>query len=315
MMGCYLTLYSFLILSILLLNRSVESIQCSKNCSFSQLSLNSSFPSDLCSSSNESNNDTNAQCEVKLSIDLNNNLVNGSFDFNIKPLWQHNELEIITFFSLTDTSVKIDITYTCSMSDNCDIEFVRQTLTSKLASLQLESVRQTLANRLYNSTNTRYILCSNKGFCSPNTSFCHGMYIRQNATYSDQEDVRRGCLLSIDSLNVTWTQTYTPYTRYGLINTGSYYCNIPMCASDSVILETFQWLTINYTLPVNVSVLDIITPHPPTTTTTTTISTTTTPNHGSYLFGHINILVLCFVIIHFLIYNFLSNSLAKILLS
>jgi hypothetical protein len=48
-------------------------------------------------------------------------------------------LLIGTTFSLNETSVKLDIKYNCLVSDYCDIEFDRETLTPALAEMNVES--------------------------------------------------------------------------------------------------------------------------------------------------------------------------------
>ena len=69
------------------------------------------------------------------------------------------------------------------MSDYCDIEFVRETLSPALATLQIESIRQKLSARLYNSSNTGPVNCSNNHLCPQNTSFCFPTYLRNDGTY------------------------------------------------------------------------------------------------------------------------------------
>jgi hypothetical protein len=70
---------------------------------------------------------------VQLTIDFNRGLVNGSFDAERRSILTENILLIETTFSLNDTSIKVNIQYNCSVSDYCDIEFVRETLSSPRA--------------------------------------------------------------------------------------------------------------------------------------------------------------------------------------
>ncbi len=86
-------------------------------------------------------------------------------------------LLIGTTFSLNETSVKLDIKYNCLVSDYCDIEFDRETLTPALAEMNVESIRQHLVVRLYNPSNTEPIQCRNNESCFQNTSLCFISYV------------------------------------------------------------------------------------------------------------------------------------------
>jgi hypothetical protein len=239
-----------------------------------------------------------------LAIDFTTGLVNGWFTSKNQSFMPQNNLEIQTQFSLTDTSIKVNITYTCAMSDYCDLEFVRETLSPVLAAVQLEPIREKLAARLYNSSNTDPVKCSNNSSCPENISLCYGTYILQNGISGSRENVENGCATGFDKEPIfLWTQQYTPFTTFRMTNIGVFLCNIPNCASNGTVIETFEWLTREYILPLNISVLNVTTTtFRPTTTTskeTSTISATT-PNDASNLFGHINIIIQCFVIILFL---------------
>ncbi len=305
-MACYFTLFSTFILSILLIIPLAESSRCSKKYTFPPLPLNSSIPSNFSQSSNDPNDNINQECEVNLAIDFTTGFVNVSFDPKNQSVLYTNQLRIRTIFSLNDTSIKVNITYTCSMSDYCDLDFVRETLSPKLAAMPMESLRQNLTDRLYNPNNTDPIQCSNNNLCPQNSTFCVAMYIYENKTDGEEEEVGSECISETDvPLRVFWEQHYSSYSiayhsSNRLTNTGDFFCNIPNCGSNATIIETFQWLTRDYILPVNISVLNVkITTSQPTTTTSTQGSTTTT-NYASILFGHFNIIIQCFIIILFL---------------
>jgi hypothetical protein len=254
----------------------------------------------FCPSSNESNDNINQDCTVKLAIDFTTGLVNGWFTSKNQSFMPENRLEIETQFSLNDTSIKVNITYTCSMSDYCDLEFVRETLSPALAAVQIEPIRETLAAHLYNSSNTDPIKCSSNSSCPENISLCYATYILQNGISGSREYVESDCATEFDKEpEFRWTQRYTSFTTFPMTNVGVFLCNIPNCGSNGTVIETFQWLTREYILPLNISVLNVTTTTFRPTTTTSTISATT-PNDASNLFGHFNIIIQCFVIILFL---------------
>jgi hypothetical protein len=311
-MSHHRTIFPSLIFLILLAVPFAESIRCLNSCTFQGLQLDSPVLSNICPLSNEQYQN----CEVMLTIDFAARLVNGSFAGEKPPFQPHDELDVTTRFSLNDTSVKVNIDYTCSVSDYCDLEFLRETLSPTLAAMQVEPVRQELARRLYNPDYTDPIECSNEGLCPEDISLCYTEYIHYNVTYSGPEEVLSRCARPTDPLEVVWTQVYSPYQTYGLNNDGSFQCNMPKCESNTTIIETFQWLAGEYQLSLNLSVLYVTTTTTTTTTATTTITTTvvsttvsatesTTPlNYGSFLFGHFNTLVPCFVIVLFLYQSF-----------
>ncbi|CAF4207586.1 unnamed protein product, partial [Rotaria sordida] len=101
----------------------------------------------------------------------------------------YNKLVIITQFSLDNTSIRVNITYICSIFDYSDLEFAFETLSPTLAAMQMEPLRQTLAARLYNPNNTDPIEYSNKDLCPENVSLCYPEYIHHNVTYGRPEKV------------------------------------------------------------------------------------------------------------------------------
>ncbi|UJR28964.1 hypothetical protein I4U23_010181 [Adineta vaga] len=166
-----------------------------------------------------------------------------------------NQLDVRTHFPLNYSSVIIDIDYTCSVSDYCDIDFVRETLSLSWNVASVKSIHETLVNRLYEANNT--------------------------------------------------DPSFLPNNRQQSRDTGVFTCNKPHCASNASIIETFQWLSREYILPLNVSVLNL--------TTTTTISTTTTSvttattNNASVLFKYFNDFLSFFIALFVLQRSFLHT--------
>ncbi|UJR10829.1 hypothetical protein I4U23_015016 [Adineta vaga] len=290
----------------------IDSSRCLKKCTFEGVPLNSSFPIDICPST-QINDDINQQCMVQLTIDFSTGLINGSFDAEPRAIMTENRLVIDTKFLLNEISVKLDVNYNCSVSDFCDLEFVRETLSPSLAMLDVESFRQTLATNLYHPNNTGPIQCQNDDICPQNTSLCFISYIHWSR--SGNIHVNGGCqkLDSDDFPHVHWIQLYEPDgVKYGLTQFGIYYCNTENCGKNITALNTFQMLERDYIIPINTSVINATTPPWPTETTTlkpTTISTTdvttttTTTNHASSLLEHFSsIILLSFSILH-IIYN------------
>ncbi|CAF3434772.1 unnamed protein product [Rotaria sp. Silwood2] len=279
-------LFIFIFLSTL---PNIESSQCSKNCSFQGLQLNSSFPSDICSIS-KSYDDTKQQCIVKLTIDFTTGLVNGSFNAENRSVLIDDRLTIETIFSLNDTSVIANIRYHCSVSDYCDIDFVSETLSSNWSAIQVQPIREKLVSRLYNQNNTDPIKCFSNNSCLQNESFCFVTYVYQQS--SESSTVTGRCQHINNSLKVQWIQLYQPRgIGKSLIEGVTYYCNTPICGYNTTAIEIFQMLSHEYILPINLSVINVTTTPTPTKTSSsiatsksTLITSTTISNDAPYLF-------------------------------
>ncbi|UJR34955.1 hypothetical protein I4U23_027733 [Adineta vaga] len=248
--------------------------------------------------------------QVQLKIDLMNGILNGSFITKPQlPYYFDNRLDVRTQFPLTDSSVVIDIDYRCTMSDYCDIDFVREALLSSWNVSSVKSIHETLVNRLYEPTSTGPVQCSNGNSCPQNTTSCLGVYLRTNPTQTNPNHIDSECQDRSDFFEINWDQTFLPNNQQQSQDTGALFCNKPHCASNASIIETFQWLSREYILPLNISVLDLTT----TTTTTTTISTTTTttsipttkPNNASTVFQVFNYFLSFFIAISVLQHSFL----------
>jgi len=303
-MAFYSSLYCIFIFSILLVIPLVESIRCLNDCTFQDLQLNSSIPLNICAPLNQSNShiNENQTCLVLLSVDFTTGLINGSFHVKQHSNELQNRIYISTYFSLTDTSIKIDIDYTCFMSDYCDLDFAHETLSPAFAAMQLESFRQNLTHHLYNPNNSDPVNCVNNTLCPQNASLCMSTYLNAKFTTHSYEIVQNQCSKPNRPLEVQWRERYRFPSTYYEDNTGIYACNVPNCASNATAIKIFRWLKDEYILPINISGINSTTTPQPTTITTTistTVTTrvTTTSNDVSSLIRHFNSLIPCFVII------------------
>ncbi|CAF4832832.1 unnamed protein product [Rotaria sp. Silwood1] len=296
------TMYALCILIFLSILSTIESSQCLKKCTFPSIPLNSSLPSDFCSIS-KSNDDMKQQCRVKLTIDFTTGLVDGSFNPENRSILTDDELTIETTFSLNNTSVQVNIRYDCSVSDYCDLDFVREALSSDWSAIQVQPIREKLVSRLYNPNNTLPIKCFNdNSSCLPNESLCSIAYLYLQSSNSTIFIGR--CQNITKSPKVEWIQLYQPRgIGKGLTEGIVYDCNTPTCGYNTSIIETVKMLSHEYILPLNLSVINTTTTTPrPTTTSSSTVTskstwTTTTSNHAPYLFvNFFNTLMISFLI-------------------
>ncbi|CAF0966172.1 unnamed protein product [Rotaria sordida] len=204
---------------------------------------------------------------VQLTIDFTTGLVNGTFDAEPRSMLNENKLFLGTLFSLDDSSVKLYIRYNCSVSDYCDVEFVRETLSSTLAVMQVEPIRQKLVDRLYNPNNAELI-----------------QYVEWSLFY---EPSRKK--YAVTQLGVYYCNTPAcGYNRTALeiFQMLDREYNLPINLSV-INATTPPWPTQTSTLK-----LIIIS------TSELTIVTATTSNHGSCLLEHFsNIIIIPFIII------------------
>ncbi|CAF1007416.1 unnamed protein product [Adineta ricciae] len=294
-------LFFFFVFTILFVIPYVHSLRCWNNCTFQGLHLNTSVPSDLCTSLNPSNNDTDQTCQVKLTIDPIQNLVNGSFISKKPTSSDSNRLFVRTHFPLNDSSVIIDIEYDCSVNDYCDIEFVRETLSSSWSEAPIKSIHKQLVSRLYDPNNTDVpVQCSNNNSCPENTTFCYALYQPTTLTHNNGYYVNNMCTNTNEFWKIQWEKTYLPYDRPNSMDMGVFSCNKPHCASNTSIVDTFQWLEKEYILPLNISVVNLTTTRRPTTTTISSPTPTTTSNNASVVFGFCNSLLSLFFVLFIL---------------
>ncbi|CAF0909442.1 unnamed protein product [Rotaria sordida] len=237
----------------------------------------------------------------------NTGLVNGSFNTDRRWIVTENRLFIRSTFSLNDTSVKVNIQYNCSVSDYCDLEFLREILSSNWSTIQVQPIREKLVSRLYNPNNTDPIEClsNNNNSCLQNESLCLVKYYYWE---NDKDVVVFGACQNINnSPIVQWSQLYEPYgIGKSLTESGLYYCNTPTCGYNTSAIETFQMLSSEYILPVNLSVINATTSPSPTRTFPSTITSTstltesaltTTSNDAPCLLVHFfNTLIISFLI-------------------
>ncbi|CAF2564796.1 unnamed protein product [Rotaria sp. Silwood2] len=286
---------------------TIESSRCSKECKFKDFQLNSSFPSDFCSIS-KSNNDINQRCRVELTIDFTTGLVNGSFNTENQSSLVSNKLDIRSIFSLNDISVKVTIRYYCSVSDYCDLDFVRETLSSNWSTVEVQSIREKLASHLYDPNNIDPIKCFSNDSCPQNESLCFVSYVYWE--WNKDLTVSGTCRDSISTPRLLWSQSYEGGGIWrSLTEIGLYYCNTPTCGYNTSAIEIFQRLSREYILPLNLSLINTTTTTPkPTETTssaiTSTIRVTTASNHATSLFGHFfNTIIIFFAITKYFLIN------------
>ncbi|CAF1001452.1 unnamed protein product, partial [Adineta ricciae] len=108
------------------------------------------------------------------------------------------------------------------------------------------------------------------------------------------------CTNTNEFWKIQWEKIYLPYNPLNSMDTGVFSCNKPHCASNTSIVDTFQWLEKEYILPLNISVVNLTTTRRPTTTTVSSPTSTTTPNNASFGFGFCNSILLLFFVMIFL---------------
>jgi hypothetical protein len=245
----------------------IDSLRCALQCSFVAFPLNVTLPTGACK--HEERDD--AQCTVTVEIDFKEGYISG--ELNIGRRTGIASLRTETKFQLETNSVMVTVWYTCTMSDNCDFDFLNELMTNKMAELNATYIQQKLINLLYTSTcNPADIQCTDS--VCPSNRFCQAylenvMMQQYNSTYINgslpcADITPTGGLLKI-------TQSFLPFASQAaemFIR-----CNQKECNNNKTILEAYALIRNEFTLPINYSILNI----------NSTFPTTTLPSVASFL--------------------------------
>lgn len=278
----------------------VESLRCSRSHQFEHRVSDSFDSFNFSSLKNESNNTANERCVVRLTINYNSGHAGGFFLGGISPStikrnsdttignlftthvedWfnadnqsfvSYDALHIITLFYLNNDTTYGHFIYQCSMNDYCDIDFLREILSTSLPTEYVASFRKDLTTRLYDRNKNIPLTCFNISRCPNSAPLCSRNYSRNNGQFGYQEKHHGICINSTQfQPMLRWYQVYTKSEQHQQINTLAYDCNIPNCGSNQTSKEIIQMLTNQYRLPYNNSIIHMI--KPPRTTSTLTSS-------------------------------------------
>ncbi|CAF3485564.1 unnamed protein product [Rotaria sp. Silwood2] len=152
------------------------------------------------------------------------------------------------------------------MTNNCDQEFIKETLSGDWRRVQSEvmRLRKNLADLLFNSSDLRPgDGCIGRKNCS-GEGFCEASYINGSVRGAEFES---RCAYPTNEPLLEWIQQVDLKL---LSEQALYTCNKPSCAAKTTVQHIVEMIKNNYVLPLNVTV-----PLKTTTTRLSTMSTTT----------------------------------------
>lgn len=297
--------YIGLVFLLAISNQLVHGLICATNCTFTTRLDNITIPS--CNVIDKPS--TEQSCHAELTI----NYTSGSIVGTLHPIKLpfNFDLYMVSSFSLNDNTTYVLVGLACFTNDNCDQEFVKETLNINWIRIQSQAnaLRENLANLLFNSSDLRpNDTCSKNQTCS-DKGFCQVDYKLEIDGTKQQFSSK--CANSTEYPQLTWAQLYTQDYSW---NELFYVSNKPSLGNETFANAIVELLKVNYNIPVNVTV-------PPTTTTirsstastitgqTTLPSTMSTPMSNTtksmaalinvdqtqkVLFGFISLLLFCF---------------------
>lgn len=241
-----------LILLLSVSNQLVYGLICATNCSFTTQFDNIIIPS--CNVVNKSS--TQQSCQIELSINYTSGSIVGHLEAQQSSL--PFQLYLVSSFSLYDDTSYLLIGLDCSTTDNCDQEFLKETLNIQWLRMQnyAKNIRETLAGSLFNASDLRpNDTCAKDQPCTAD-GFCTVQYrLNMDGTtlmFSSK------CANSMNQPELHWSQIYSEESSFEELY---YTCNTPFSRNQTFAQAIVEVIKINYVVPVNVTI-------PPITTTT-----------------------------------------------
>lgn len=240
----------------------VQTIKCSQECSFGPT------PIDVVPLACPIT-DFNTLCSVELRFDFIQHLVNGSFEPK-NETQSFPELDIVIEFNSSRMSTYLD--YNC-VTDTCDQEFVRETLSPVMAEFNSTELLSILTDTFFTTNpDPQGVVCADKR-CASN-EFCKAFITRIISGTDTSVEIMRhpGCVPDL-----LYTGDFMLMQQNLMVNTAMemYWvvCNQPLCDGNKTLLDALNLVTNTFKLPLNYSFSGITT-----TTEISTISTSSLPS-------------------------------------
>ncbi|CAF1623660.1 unnamed protein product, partial [Rotaria sp. Silwood1] len=213
---------------------SVNTLRCAHSCSIGPIALGSPDPiKNPCHTVDI--NITNTFCSVFLTINFETSYIHGTLHEKTRLV---NKLSILDLSSIMFSSKTITfINYYCATTDDCDQEFIRETISSsKWFQLNETKVRTDITTLLFKTnSSTENIICDNNSICLWNEN-CYAQFI-QNSSSSQINQINFNNKYSCDNMSssqVTIEQSFsTPGDNHDLMI--KIYCNKNGCNQQKIV--------------------------------------------------------------------------------
>lgn len=246
-------LSSFFIITLLCQNiNHAGTLRCAHSCSIGPIALGSPDPIKPPCNTVDINSNTTS-CSVFLTINFETSYVHGTLYEKPRP---ENKLSTLSISSTVWSSKTLTfINYYCATSDDCDQDFVRETISSanwsRINETKLRSDLDVLLFRI--NASDQNIICDNDLICT-STQHCYGELIQNNSN-SHNHHVDYNNKYPCDnasSSQITIEQSYSaPDQRDTTII--KIYCNRDGCNQRKIGEQVFNVVRNNFNLPLNYS--------------------------------------------------------------
>ncbi|CAF3846215.1 unnamed protein product [Rotaria sordida] len=244
--------FSFFILIFCQNIDQVNALRCAHSCSIGPIALGSSNPiKNPCNTIDI--NITTTFCSVFLTINYETSYIHGTLHEKSRLV---NKLSILDLSSIMLPSKTITfINYYCATTDDCDQEFIRETISSsKWFQLNETKVRTDITSLLFKTnSSTENIICDNNSICPWNEN-CYAQFIQNSSILQiNQIDFNNKYPCNnISSSQVNIKQSFsTPGDNQDLMI--EIYCNKNRCNQQKIVEQVYNIFRNDFNLPFNYS--------------------------------------------------------------
>ena len=227
----------------------VSTLRCAHACSVGPIALGS--PDPITTPCNTNDNDTaTTMCTVSLSINFETSYIRGSLIEKPREVDKSSSLHLNHRFVPHKTITFID--YQCATADDCDQDFVRETISSsKWAQLDETKVQADIISLLFKTTSTNDTLtCANNRICSSN-EHCSAQFTHNSSASQINFNDNFPCN-NTSASTVIFNQYFSaPGDNQGW--TMDVFCNKDGCNQRNTVEQVHNILRDNFTLPLNYS--------------------------------------------------------------
>jgi hypothetical protein len=160
----------------------VNSLRCAHSCAFGPVPFGSIDPIKTPCNTRDINV-THTVCAVLLTVNFQTLTIRGSL--NDRERTRYSSSSLLLSFATVPGRTSLSITYTCTTTDDCDQEFLRETIgSSKWLQLNETQLRADISSLLFrNESFSGNVICANDLICSSDAN-CYARSVYNSSTSS-----------------------------------------------------------------------------------------------------------------------------------
>ena len=237
-----------MLLGCQILSRSAA-LRCAHTCAFGPVTMGTSDPIKTPCNTRDVNT-TQSVCSVLLTVNFQTSFIRGSLVDKPRSTDQSSSLSLS--FTIMPAITLLSIDYRCATTDDCDQDFVRETIGStQWLQLNETKLRADVSSLLFRTNvSTADVSCANRVTC-PSTAYCRAKLTHNSSV--DQMEFRNDFPCDdTSSVQVTFKQHfYTSETIHD--DTLETNCDKNQCNERSTIGQVYEILRKDFPLPLNYS--------------------------------------------------------------